>query len=133
MGFRAGVLTVSDGVARGLRRDESGRKIIDIVTRMGGEVVCYQVVPDEQEAIAACLREMADARDLELILTTGGTGLAPRDVTPEATLSVVERQVPGLPELMRFEGVRRQRRAARSRGVAGVRGQTRIVNLAGSP
>ncbi len=132
MSFRIGILTVSDRRARGLGPDESGARAAQLVAGLG-EVACYEVVPDERDRIADRLCYMADALELDLVLTTGGTGLSPRDVTPEATLSVVQRLVPGLPELMRAYGVQHQRRAALSRSVAGVRGRTLIVNLPGSP
>ncbi len=95
--------------------------------------VDYQIVPDEQALIRAKLRLWADSGTVDLILTTGGTGLAPRDRTPEATREVIEREVPGLAELMRFSGVQKTRKAALSRGVCGVRQRTLIVNLPGSP
>lgn len=132
MAFRIGILTVSDRRAQGAGKDESGARVAALAARLGS-VVCREVVPDEHDPIAARLCHMADELDLDLVLTTGGTGLAPRDVTPEATLAVVSRLVPGLPELMRAYGVRREPRAALSRGVAGVRGRTLIVNLPGSP
>lgn len=132
MASRIGILTVSDRRARGHGTDESGERVAELAARLG-DVICREVVPDEHDRIAARLVYMADQLGLDLVLTTGGTGLAPRDVTPEATLSVVTRLVPGLPEMIRAAGLQRTKRAALSRGVAGVRGRTLIVNLPGSP
>jgi len=132
--IRAGVLTVSDRGARGEREDRSGPLICRLIAeRLGAEVVRYQVVPDEREEIAATLRTWADGDDLDLILTTGGTGFAPRDVTPEATEAVIERRAPGLAEAMRAESLKVTPHAMLSRAVAGIRGETLIANLPGSP
>ena len=130
--MKVGVLTLSDKGARGERQDTSGAAIGELLAPLGGEVRRYDVLPDEEEGIAATLRAWADAGDLDLIVTTGGTGLAPRDVTPEATLRVVDRLVPGLAEAMRAEGLRHTPMAALSRAVVGTRGRTLIVNLPGS-
>jgi molybdenum cofactor synthesis domain-containing protein len=127
-----GVLTLSDKGARGERQDTSGAAIGELLAPLGGTVRRYEVLPDDLETIAATLAAWADAGDLDLIVTTGGTGLSPRDVTPEATLRVLDRQAPGLAELMRAEGLRHTPMAALSRAVAGVRGRTLIVNLPGS-
>ena len=131
MEIRAGVLTVSDKASRGERRDTSGPAIEEMLVEISARVVRCEVVPDEAEEIAARLRAWAD-EGLDLVLTTGGTGLGPRDVTPEATLSVLDRQVPGIAEAMRLEGLKHTPMAMLSRGVAGVRGRTLIVNLPGS-
>ena len=104
-----------------------------MIATIGGEVAEYRIVPDEVEQIAAALREWSDVRPLDLVLTTGGTGLSPRDVTPEATRSVITREVPGIAEAMRLEGLKHTPRAMLSRAVAGVAGRTLIVNLPGSP
>lgn len=130
--FRAGILTVSDKGARGERRDTSGAAIRERLEDVGGSVERHEVVADEREEIGARLRAWADSGDLDLVVTTGGTGLTPRDVTPEATLDVVERQVPGLVEAMRAAGLRYTPMAMLSRAVAGVRGCCLIVNLPGS-
>jgi len=132
---RVGILTVSDRSARGDREDLSGPALARAVSeRLAGAVVAQTaIVPDERGEIAATLRQWADEFGLELILTTGGTGVAPRDVTPEATLAVVERLTPGLAEAMRAESLRVTPHAMLSRGVAGIRGRTLIVNLPGSP
>jgi molybdopterin adenylyltransferase len=132
--FRMAILTVSDRSSQGLRADASGEVIRELVTaELDAEVVAYRVVPDEQPEIAAALREWADQRVADLILTTGGTGLAPRDVTPEATRSVIEREVPGIPEAMRAASLAVTPFAMLSRMVAGTRGQSLIINLPGSP
>ena len=128
-----GILTASDTGARGGREDVSGATIREMVGTIGGQVVAYQMVPDEAEQIAGALRQWADDRGLDLILTTGGTGLSPRDVTPEATRAILERELPGLAEAMRAEGLKKTPRAMLSRAVAGTRGRTLIVNLPGSP
>ena len=132
-GIRVGILTISDKGARGEREDRGGPAIRALVEARGGRVETTRIVPDEQEQISAALRDLADAHDLDVVLSTGGTGLAPRDVTPQATLSVLDYQVPGLAEVMRASGLRHTPFAALSRQVAGVRGRTLIVNLPGSP
>lgn len=130
--FRIGVLTLSDKGARGEREDESGRVLGAMVAELGA-VVRYAVIPDEAETIMATLRGWADVDRLDLILTTGGTGLSPRDVTPQATLRVLDYQVPGLAEAMRLRSMEKTPHGILSRAVAGVRGRTLIVNLPGSP
>ena len=132
-GIRIGVLTVSDKGSRGEREDRGGPAIRETIAARGGAVEVSRIVPDESEQIAAALREMADDLSLDAVLTTGGTGLSPRDVTPQATLSVIDYQVPGLAELMRNTGLQKTPFAALSRQVAGVRHRTLIVNLPGSP
>lgn len=126
----AAVITVSDGVHAGTRQDGSGPAVIQILRRDGYEIVS-RVVPDESDEITEALRELA--RDVALIVTTGGTGFGPRDVTPEATRSVIERDAPGLAEAMRAAGRAQTPFADMSRGVAGIAGTTLIVNLPGSP
>lgn len=128
----AAVVTVSDGVSHGTRRDESGDLAEELLRAAGFEVAARSVVPDERPRIEALLRELAD-RGLALVVTTGGTGFGPRDVTPEATRAVIEREAPGLAELMRHAGLEKTPMAALSRAVAGTRGRTLIVNLPGSP
>lgn len=129
-----GVLTISDGAAKGERQDTSGENIRTLVAQMPDAVISAgAIIPDEQEQIAATLCEWSDEKHLNLVLTTGGTGLAPRDVTPEATLAVIERAAPGIAEAMRAISLHYTRMAMLSRGVAGVRGRTLIVNLPGSP
>lgn len=131
--FTLGILTVSDRGARGERDDESGKLIGQILSPLKAEVRGYDIVPDEKEIVAAKLKEWADNLELDLVVTTGGTGLSPRDVTPEATLSVVDRVVPGLAETMRAEGQKKTPYAMLSRAVAGIRKRTLIINLPGSP
>jgi molybdopterin adenylyltransferase len=127
---RAAVLTVSDGVARGEREDESGTLLAELLGGDGYEVL-RRVVPDERSEIAEAIEELTD--EASLVLTTGGTGVAPRDVTPEATASVLERQVPGIAEALRADASKRTPHGLLSRGVAGIRGSALVVNLPGSP
>jgi molybdopterin adenylyltransferase len=132
MTMRVAILTTSDAGARGEREDTSGAAIRELVEPLGAEIAAYEVIPDEQGQIAAVLCRWSDEDGIDLILTTGGTGLGPRDVTPEATLSVLDRLAPGLAEAMRAEGLRHTPMASLSRAVAGVRGRTLIINLPGS-
>lgn len=131
--MRVGILTASDGAYRGERADESGALISRILEEAGAEVAHQKVLPDEEGAIAFEIKYMADALGLDVILTTGGTGLGPRDRTPEATRAVIEREVPGIVEALRAAGREKTPHAMLSRAVAGVRGTTLIVNLPGSP
>ncbi|NPV30094.1 MAG: molybdopterin adenylyltransferase [Firmicutes bacterium] len=131
--MRVAILTASDRGSRGEREDRSAEVIREMVTSVGGEVAAYDVVPDEKEILTAKLIEFADKEKVDLILTTGGTGLSPRDVTPEATLAVIDRIIPGIPEAMRAAGLKQTPHAMLSRAVAGTRGQTLIINLPGSP
>ena len=132
--FRVAILTVSDRSAAGRRADESGGVVREIITGLlDAEVVAYRVVPDERAEIEAALRSWADECAADLVLTTGGTGLAPRDITPEATRVILEREVPGIPEAMRAASLLKTPFAMLSRMVAGTRGNTLIVNLPGSP
>jgi len=134
MAISIGILTVSDRSYHGEREDLSGPLIRQLVTeRLGAEVKLEAVVPDERNIIAGTLVVWCDEVGLDLILTTGGTGFAPRDVTPEATRDVIERETPGLAEAMRAEGLKVTPHAMLSRAVAGIRGSTLIVNLPGSP
>ena len=130
--FTVGIVTVSDKGFRGERQDESGAVIRDLLSRAGAQVIRYEIVPDEREAISAKLTEWTDAA-IDLILTSGGTGLSPRDVTPEATLAVLERLAPGFSEAMRLESLKKTPMGMLSRGVSGTRGKTLIINLPGSP
>ncbi len=131
--IRVAILTVSDSAAEGSREDVSGPETQRCCEAQGWKTVSAAVVPDEYEAIAQQLIDWADSGRIDLILTTGGTGIAPRDVTPEATTSVVEREIPGIAELMRIEGRSKTKFAILSRAAAGYRNQTLIVNLPGSP
>lgn len=130
---RVAILTVSDGVHAGTRQDESGPLIAEWVRGGGHVLAAHAVVPDEGDRIAAQLAAWADGGGTDLILTTGGTGLAPRDVTPEATRAVLEREAPGLAEALRRAGLPHVPTAVLARGLAGTRGATLIVNLPGSP
>ncbi len=132
--IRAGSLTVSDRSSRGEREDLSGPLLVDMLRdRLGAEVVRVAIVPDERDEIAATLRRWADDDHLDLVVTTGGTGFASRDVTPEATRDVIEKEAPGLSEAMRAASLRVSPHAMLSRGVSGIRRRTLIVNLPGSP
>lgn len=131
--IKAGVITLSDKGSRGEREDLSGPEVIRMLKEAGIETVLSEVVPDEAELIAAKLVELADARRLDLVVTTGGTGVSPRDVTPDATLKVIDREIPGMAEAMRRESMLKTPHAMISRAVAGIRGATLIVNLPGSP
>ncbi|WP_152395096.1 molybdopterin adenylyltransferase [Paenibacillus guangzhouensis] len=132
--WRVGILTASDKGSRGEREDTSAQVIRELIEEeLGGEIVEYRIVPDEKDEIMAALIEMVDYFQTHLILTTGGTGLAERDVTPEATLKVINREVPGMAEAMRAASMLKTRRAMLSRGVCGIRGKTLILNLPGSP
>ena len=127
------VLTISDASWMKMRKDESGPAVKARLDAKGWTVPLLEILPDERPLIETRLRELADSGDYACIFTTGGTGPAPRDVTPEATLAVIEREMPGLSERMRAEGARITPFAALSRGVCGIRGKTLIVNLPGSP
>ncbi len=133
MGILVGILTVSDKGSKGERIDESGAVIKEIVEqRLAAEVKKYEVVPDEKRAVIEKLKEMVD-NGIDLILTTGGTGLSPRDVTPEATREVIAKEVPGIEEAMRMKGLEKTPWSMLSRGVAGIKGKSLIINLPGSP
>ena len=131
--WRVGILTASTKGARGEREDVSGAVIREMVARIGGRGVCYEVLPDDEERIREALIRFADVEKLDLVLTTGGTGLAPSDVTPEATRAVIRREIPGIAEAMRISTLQKTRFAMLSRGLAGTRGTTLIINLPGSP
>lgn len=131
--FTAAVVTVSDRSYAGERPDASGPCVAELLQQAGYDVSITRIVPDEQAQIESCLIELADIQNIALVVTTGGTGFSPRDVTPEATLSVCERRADGIPEAMRVASMTVTPRAMLSRAVAGIRGQTLIVNLPGSP
>jgi molybdenum cofactor synthesis domain-containing protein len=131
--IEVGILTISDKGARGEREDQSGKVIEEIVKKIEGEVKYYRIIPDEKEIIQDELVKVVDKLHLDLILTTGGTGLGKRDVTPEATLAVIEKEVPGISEIIRSESFKKTNRAILSRGVAGIRKKSLIINLPGSP
>jgi molybdopterin adenylyltransferase len=129
----AAVLTISDSVVAGTREDRSGAALKERIEVLGWSVRSRDIVPDEADQISRKLRDLADMEHVEVVLTTGGTGIALRDVTPEATRAVIEREIPGVSEVMRSEGRKSTPFAALSRGLAGSRGRTLIVNLPGSP
>jgi molybdenum cofactor synthesis domain-containing protein len=131
--FTAGILTISDKGSRGERQDKSGEVIHEILSSIDVHVASYDIVPDEKERIVRKLVEWADELNLDVVVTTGGTGLTPRDVTPEATLAVVDKVVPGFAEAMRAEGLKKTPTAMLSRAVVGTRGKCLIINLPGSP
>ena len=133
MTLRFGILPVSDRSSRGERADLSGPALADFVAARGWTASLLDVVPDDRPRIAATLEFWCESGDLDVILTTGGTGFAPRDVTPEATRSVIEREAPGLVEAIRAESLKLTKHAMLSRAVAGIRGRTLILNLPGSP
>jgi molybdopterin adenylyltransferase len=130
---RAVVITASDGCARGEREDTSGAMLIELLTNLGAKIVATKVLSDDLEPLAQSLIEFADRDDVNLIITTGGTGLGPRDNTPEATQRVIEREAPGIAEAIRVESLKVTPKAMLSRGICGVRSGTLIVNLPGSP
>lgn len=131
--MRVAVITLSDSGWAGNREDRSGPIICELVERMGWQVVHAKLLPDDRTMLTDELRRICDQDQADLILTTGGTGFSPTDVTPEATMDVVERPTPGIPEAMRFYSLQITPRAMLSRAAAGIRGKTLIVNLPGSP
>ena len=133
MAYTAAVITVSDKGARGEREDKSGPALCALALEHGYDVVCTSIIPDEIDQIKAELLRCCDELGVRLVLTTGGTGFSPRDVTPEATMAVVERTTPGIPELMRAESMKITPRGCLSRSTAGIRGRSLIINLPGSP
>ena len=134
MGISVGILTVSDRGSKGERIDKSGRVIRAIVEeRLVARVKKYEVVPDEKRTIVEKLKEMVDEHGIDLVFTSGGTGLSTRDVTPEATMEVIEKEVPGIEEAMRMKGLEKTPHSMLSRGVAGLRKGSLIINLPGSP
>ena len=130
---KVGIITVSDRASRGERDDESGLLLRALVEGAGAEVAAYRVLPDEEVILAHALRDLADTCFCDLIFTTGGTGLSPRDHTPEATRAVIDREIPGIAEALRASAQKKTPFAMLSRAVAGVRGRTLIINLPGSP
>ncbi len=131
--FRVAILTISDRGSKGDREDSSGPLIREMVKGLPAEVIYYEIIPDEKEVIIEALKKSADQLEADLILTTGGTGLSPRDVTPDATLKVIDKEIPGFSEAMRAESLKKTPHAMISRAVCGVRGSSLIVNLPGSP
>jgi len=131
--IKVAILTVSDSCAQGKREDISGQTIKDILTKNGFEICDKRIVADNHETIANELKFLSDNADVDVVITTGGTGLGPRDVTPEATDSICEKAVPGLSEIIRAQGWKKTKSAVLSRGMAGIRNKTLIINLPGSP
>lgn len=134
MRWKVAILTASDRGARGEKEDASAQIIRELAEEeIQGTVVDYRVVPDEMDEIMAALIEMTDYHEADLIITTGGTGLSPRDVTPEATARVIDREVPGIAEVMRAAALQNGRQAMLTRGICGIRGRTLIINLPDHP
>lgn len=133
MSIKAVVITASDACSRGEREDASGAAVVELLTNLGAEIVAARILSDDLDPIAQALREFAERSDVNLIITTGGTGLGPRDNTPEATQSVIQREAPGIAEAIRAESLKATPMAMLSRGVCGICSGTLIVNLPGSP
>ena len=131
--FSVGIITISDKGAAGTREDLSGPEIKNIIVSLPAEVKEYAIVPDSNDLIANKLKEWTDNKGIDLIITTGGTGVSPRDVTPEATREVIEKEIPGMSEVMRMESLKKTPHAMISRAVVGIRHHSLIVNLPGSP
>jgi molybdenum cofactor synthesis domain-containing protein len=131
--IKAGVITISDKGSRGEREDRSGQEIITMLENIGIEITHTKIIPDEKDQIKESLIDYADRKGIDLIVTTGGTGVSPRDVTPDATLAVIDKEVPGMAEAMRRESAFNTPHAMISRAMAGIRGSSLIVNLPGSP
>ncbi len=130
---RAVVITISDACSRGERQDTSGEAVVELLRELGADIVETKIVSDDLEPLIVLLRNSAERSDVNLVITTGGTGFSPRDNTPEATLRVIEREAPGLAEAMRIETLRQTPMAMISRGVCGIRSGALIINLPGSP
>lgn len=131
--IKAGVITASDRCSRGEREDQSGLLLKSLLEHLPAEVIAYRILPDEQDVLARTLCFLVDRFSCDLILTTGGTGIGPRDRTPEATRAVIEKEIPGISEAVRESGQRKTPTAMLSRAVAGIRRKTLIINLPGSP
>lgn len=131
--IRAVIITSSDRCARGEQKDLSGAALVELLSAMNAEIVATEILPDDLETLTVTLRTYADRQDVNLIVTTGGTGFSPRDNTPEATRAVIEKEAPGLVEAMRLETLRQTPTAMLSRGVCGIRSHALIINLPGSP
>lgn len=131
--IKVGILTISDKGSKGEREDTSGKVITEIISRLNAQVIEYKIIPDEKEVIIDNLKSLVDELGCSLVLTTGGTGLSPHDVTPEATKEVIEKEIPGFGEIMRMIGFKTTPHALLSRAIAGMRKQSLIINLPGSP
>ena len=132
MSYKVAVLTISDKCSKGLRQDEAGKAAQEIIKNLPAEIVKYEIVPDEPQMIKEKIIHYCDNLNLDLVLTDGGTGFTKRDQTPEATREVIQKEVPGIPEAMRMECFKFNKRSMLSRGIAGIRGRTLIINLPGS-
>lgn len=131
--IRAGIITISDKGSRGEREDLSGKEVAGLLKGLGIEIVDYIIIPDEEDAIIASIRNFVDDKKLDLVVTNGGTGVSPRDVTPDATLKVIDKEIPGMSEAMRRASMEKTPHAMISRAVVGIRKSTLIINLPGSP
>jgi len=131
--YSVAIITISDKGSRGEREDLSGPAIKELIIPLPAQVQFYEVIPDETESISATLKDCSDKLNCDLVITTGGTGVGPRDVTPEATRAVIDREIPGMAEVMRMESLKKTPHAMISRSVVGTRGQSLIINLPGSP
>jgi molybdenum cofactor synthesis domain-containing protein len=131
--FKVGILTISDKGSQGKREDSSGKEIQRMIESLPGKVSAYEIIPDEKVLIKKKLIEFVEEKRLDLIITSGGTGVSPRDVTPDATLEVIEKEIPGMAEAMRQESLKKTPHAMISRAVVGIRGSSLIINLPGSP
>jgi len=131
--IKAAILTISDRSSRGEREDKSGPVIQELLQSIGAEIIKYDIIPDEKDIISMALMDISDTLKVDIIVTTGGTGLTQRDVTPEATIDVIDKRIPGFEEAMRSESMKITPFGMLSRAVAGVRNKTLIVNLPGSP
>ncbi len=130
--YKVAVLTISDRCSKGQREDETGKIVQELIKNLPGEVVKYEIIPDEPKMIKQKLIDYSDNLKVDLVLTDGGTGFTARDMTPEATKEVIEKEVPGIPEAMRLQCFQLTKRAMLSRGIAGIRGKSLIINLPGS-
>jgi len=133
MTFKAGIITISDKGSRGEREDLSGPEIKRLLLQLPADIIAYTVIPDEEALITETIIDFADGKQCDLIITTGGTGLSPRDVTPEATRKVLNKEIPGMAEAMRLASLKKTPFGMLSRGLAGARGKALIINLPGSP
>jgi len=131
--FKVAVLTISDSCSKGQSKDESGKVIIEMIKGINGEIIRYEIIPDEIGLIKEKLLFYCDDLKIDFVFTTGGTGFGPRDVTPEATKQVLDKLIPGIPELIRLEGLKKTRNSMLSRGMSGIRKDSIIINLPGSP
>lgn len=131
--FRVAILTISDRCSRGECEDKSGKVIREVINDIEGENIQYDIIPDEKDLIKKKLLSYCDDLKIDLVITTGGTGVGPRDVTPEATRDISHKIIPGISELIRFEGLKKTKNAMLSRGISAIRGRTIIINLPGSP